>query len=435
MLRALRDAARRGVRVRVLLDDFYTTGLDDLLLGLAAHPNVELRLYNPFTGARRSPFARLVQLPGDFRRLNHRMHSKLFLVDGAFAIAGGRNLADAYFLRSATANFIDLEILAAGALASDLARHFDVYWNSERAVPLEAVASSMLDGDDLRAFFEHATARTNAAEPGRPTDELPPTSTALAPPESPAALLPGVPQPEDGLFDFLIAPAKAHADPPSKVRADGEAPAPDSVAAHLIRQLGQARREVIMVSPYFVPGRFGMERIRELRARGVDLRLVTNSTGSSDEPVVNIGYERYRTEMLRLGVRLFEVSNQSMKREHRLRRAFGSTTGRLHAKMGFIDRRVLLVGSLNLDARSALINAEIGIGVENPALVQALLDFYGIESATGVYELRLKPDGRNIEWVGHGPQGEELVDSDPETDWWLRFKLWLWSLVVPEDLL
>jgi cardiolipin synthase C len=125
MLRARRDAARRGVRVRVLLDDLYTTGLDPLLLGLAAHPNVELRPYNPFTGPRDSQLLRFVQLAGDFRRLNHRMHNKLFLVDGAFAIVGGRNRADNYFVRSATANFIEFEMLVAGALVPDLARHFD----------------------------------------------------------------------------------------------------------------------------------------------------------------------------------------------------------------------------------------------------------------------------------------------------------------------
>jgi cardiolipin synthase C len=134
-------------------------------------------------------------------------------------------------------------------------------------------------------------------------------------------------------------------------------------------------------------------------------------------------------------VRLFEVSNERIKRDRRLRGIFKSTTGRLHAKMGFIDRQVLLVGSLSLDSRSALINTEIRMSVKDPALVQALLHFDGMESALGVYELHLKPGGQSIEWVGRNPQGEESIDSDPETNCWLRFKLWLSSLVVPEDLL
>jgi cardiolipin synthase C len=434
MLRALRDAATRGVRVRVLLDDFYTTGLDELLLGLAAHPNVELRLYNPFTGPRDSQFLRFVQLAGDFRRLNYRMHNKLFLVDGAFAIVGGRNLADDYFMRSATANFVDFEMLVAGALVADLARNFDDYWNSGRAIPLHAVAGSAFDADGLRANFDRATARADAPESG-PAAERPPTSTVLAPRESPAALLPDGSQPEPGLLGFFIAPATAHADPPLKLREHGDAPGQDSVAAQLVRTLAQVQREIILVTPYFVPGQFGMERIRELRARAVDVRIVTNATAASDMPVVGIGYERHRAEMLRLGVRLFEVSDERIKHDGRLRRLFKSSSGRLHAKMGFIDRQVLLVGSLNLDARSALINTEIGIRVEDPALVQALLDFYGMESALGVYELRLKPDGQGIEWVGRNPQGVESIHSDPQIDCWLRLKLWLSSLVVPEDLL
>jgi putative cardiolipin synthase len=152
-------------------------------------------------------------------------------------------------------------------------------------------------------------------------------------------------------------------------------------------------------------------------------------------PVASIGYERHRAEMLRLGVRLFEVSDERIKRDGRLRRLFKSSAGRLHAKLGFIDRQVLLIGSLNLDARSALINTEIGISVDDPSLVQALLDFYGMESALGVYELRLKPDGQGIEWVGRDSQGVESIHSDPEIDCWIRVKLWLSSLVVPEDLL
>lgn len=134
-------------------------------------------------------------------------------------------------------------------------------------------------------------------------------------------------------------------------------------------------------------------------------------------------------------MRLFEVSDDRIKHDRRLRSLFKRSSGRLHAKLGFIDWQVLLVGSLNLDARSALINTELGVSVENPALVRELLDFYGMESALGVYELRLKPDGQSIEWVGRDAQGAASIDRDPQFDCWLRLKLWLSSLVVPEDLL
>lgn len=433
MLRGLRDAAARGVRVRLLLDDFYTAGMDDLLLGLAAHPNVELRLFNPFASTRGWPLGRLLQLAGDFSRLNHRMHNKLFVVDGAFGIAGGRNLADDYFVRSKHGNFIDFDLLLAGAIVPQLAAHFDTYWNSERVWPIHAVARSRLEGEELRAYFDLATAPSIVQEPvGAP---LPRTSSSHADPLSPEALRPPREAPQRGHLGFFIAPAVTHADPPVKRRGDPDAPDRNTVAAQLLDILDHARQEVLMVSPYFVPGRVGMDGIRRLRERGVAVGLVTNATGSSDEPIVSLGYERHRIEMLRLGVRLYEVSSAQLKRDETLRTVLGSSTGRLHAKMGFIDRRLFLAGSLNLDARSALINTEIGVGVESPALVKALLDFYRLESSTGVYELKLQADGHGIRWVGLRDGREVSEDTEPEYDTWLRFKLWLWSLVVSEELL
>ena len=199
--------------------------------------------------------------------------------------------------------------------------------------------------------------------------------------------------------------------------------------------IDNAQSEVLMVSPYFVPGKVGMDGIQRLRQRGVSVGLVTNATGSSDEPVVSLGYARHRIEMLRLGVRLYEVSSTQLKRDATLRTILGSSTGRLHAKMGFIDRRTFLAGSLNLDARSALINTELGVRVDSPEMVKALLDFYRIESATGVYQLKLQEDGRGIRWVGLRDGREVSEDTEPEYDTWLRFKLWLWSLVISEELL
>jgi putative cardiolipin synthase len=214
-------------------------------------------------------------------------------------------------------------------------------------------------------------------------------------------------------------------------------PGVDSVAGRLLRLLdAEAKSEVILVSPYFVPGQVGMAHLRRLRERGVAMRIVTNATGVSDEPLVGVGYERHRIEMLRLGVRLFEVTSGRLKRDAGLRSVLGSSTGRLHAKLGFVDRQILLAGSLNLDARSALINTEIGVLVRSPELVQQRLAFYRADALTGVYEVRLKPDGQSLEWVGIDPEGdEERLDAEPESNWLLRLKLYLMSLVVPEDQL
>jgi len=411
LLRELRNAAARGVRVRLLLDDLYADGMDDLLLGLAAHPGVEVRVFNPFAYGRGSSLPRFWHLITDLRRLNHRMHNKLFTADGVVAVAGGRNLADEYFMQSKDANFIDFDLQMTGTVVQQLTRIFDEYWNSERAYPLHTVAANELGAAERRELFERMTERHRTPPP------------KLGP--EPPARDPG----------FYIAPAGAVADKPSKAFLATYGPAPDTVMSGFVRLLGEARSEVIVVSPYFIPGKFGIDHMRKMRDAGISLRVVTNAFGASDEPLVNIGYERYRLEMLRMGVQVFEVTSARLKRDTQLRSALGSSAGRLHAKIGFIDRKTFLVGSMNLDARSAFTNTELGIVVRSPELVQTLLEVYKIDSGVGVYEVRLKSDGRSIEWVGYDPERDERLEADPESNWLHRLRLFLLGLLVPEDLL
>ncbi len=411
LLRELRNAAARGVRVRLLLDDLYASGMDDLLLGLAAHPNVEVRMFNPFAYGRAGWWPRYWHLLTDLRRLNHRMHNKLFIADGLVAIAGGRNLADEYFMQSKDANFIDFDLQMTGAIVAELAGAFDDYWNSERVYPLTALASNGLAAAERRELFDRLTGHSIAPVQRRGPE--------------PAGRDPG----------YFIAPAGAKADKPGKAGVVTHAPHPDTVMGEFVRLLREAEQEVIVVSPYFIPGKFGMERMKAMREAGVSIRVVTNAFGASDEPLVNVGYERYRADMLRMGVQVFEVTSARLKRDTHLRNALGSSAGRLHAKMGFIDRKTFLVGSMNLDARSAHTNTEMGIVVRSPELVRTLLEMYKVDSGVGVYEVRLRPDGRNVEWVGYDPERDELLEADPESSWLHRLKLFLLGLVVPEDLL
>jgi len=411
VLRELRNAAARGVRVRLLLDDLYAEGMDDLLLGLAAQPGVEVRLFNPFAYGRDSSLARLWHLMTDLGRLNHRMHNKLFIADGLVAVAGGRNLADEYFMQGRDANFIDFDLQMTGAVVESLNRIFNDYWSSERVYPLHAVADNGLGADERRELFERMTARYQA----------PP----LKPGPQPPARDPG----------FFIAPAGVVADKPTKDLAAGYGPAPDTVMSGFVRVLSEARSEVFVVSPYFIPGKFGLDTMRKMRDAGIEVRVVTNAFGASDEPLVSIGYERYRLQMLRMGVRVFEVTSARLKRDTLLRNALGSTAGRLHAKMAFVDRKTFLVGSMNLDARSAFTNTEMGIVVRSPELAQTLFAMYQVDAAVGVYEVRLKGDGQGVEWVGADLEREERLDADPESSWLHRLRLFLLGLLVPEDLL
>ncbi|MBI3369162.1 MAG: phospholipase D family protein, partial [Burkholderiales bacterium] len=288
LIRALRDAAARGVRVRLLIDDLYTGGSDDLFLAMAAHPNVQVRVFNPFCCARESgQTTRFIASTGDWSRVNHRMHNKLFIADGTAGVIGGRNVANEYYLRGESDNFIDLDAFVVGKVIEPLAALFDRYWNSDVVYPYEVVAKSSMSKPDLRAYFERTTGpeRTPAPAPLPPNDILGygPISDDL----------------DDGRLGLIWGEAYAFADHPDKPfegEAGGELQE-TSVTYNVIEAMKLAKTEVVASSPYFVPGTRGMELLRFLRGRNVHMSVMTNGLGATDEPVVHLGYSRYREEM------------------------------------------------------------------------------------------------------------------------------------------
>ena len=425
VLRELRDAAQRGVRVRLLVDDFYTAGMDGLLLGLAAHDRVEVRLFNPFAAARGSSVGRWMQLAGDFRRLNHRMHNKLFIADGAMAIVGGRNLADGYFWRDAGANFIDFDALAVGAVLPDLAAVFDRYWNSAQVRDIASLAASDEPAPVLRAGFESATLNIE------PPFLAPPTWRGR-PAQRFDALL------ADGLADLIGAEATVFADSPAKLD-----PALGGLAGttygFALQSFRESREELMLFSPYFIPGESGLAGLREARKFGIAVRVITNSLGATDEPQASLAYERYRVPLLQMGVELYEISSMQLQRDVATRRAFGASRAQLHAKLALIDRRAVLLGSMNLDQRSATTNTELVLLIRSPELAREILTWFNSKERADVRgsdQVRLKPDGRSLQWVALLGEGRsETLDQDPEFNFWERLRLWLISLFVPEWLL
>lgn len=420
ILRELRDAARRGVRVRLLLDDFYTKPIDPLLLALSVEPHLEVRLFNPFANGREFSATRWVDFFTDFRRLNHRMHNKLFIADGAIAIAGGRNLADEYFLRSEGANFIDFELLMAGPVVPQSAVLFDRYWNSDVVYPLMRVAHTPDTPEQLREDFEIATSPRFAPLPDPPDD-----TDVLGDPPLGRQL-------DNGQMEWIRAEAAASADSPDK--ALGGNPAEASVAQRFHEMFAMARKQVQIISPYFIPGDDGMARIRAVRARKVQVTVVTNSLADSDEPLVNINYNRYRVELLKMGVNLYEVSTTQLRRDNRLRELFKKARGRLHAKLALIDGEWVLLGSLNLDPRSERLNTEFGVRVRSFELAQVLRYAYQLDDVAGVYEVVLTPEG-HIRWVGTGDVDNEVLDEEPDSSLLTRLQLLLFSWFVPTDQL
>ncbi|MBI5259054.1 MAG: phospholipase D family protein [Burkholderiales bacterium] len=425
LLRALRDAADRGVRVRLLVDDFYTGGHDDLFLAFAAHKNVEVRVFNPFCCARGSGQAtRFLASLGDWGRVNHRMHNKLFVADGIAAVIGGRNVANEYYLRGEADNFIDLDALVVGKLVEPLAALFDRYWNSEPVFPYHSVARSTMDKPALLAYFERQTGPEHTPAPA----ELPPNDILGYGPIADDLA--------DGRLGLIWGEGYAFADHPDKPfegSVGGEL-LETSVTYNVLEAMKLAKTEVVASSPYFVPGPKGIELLRSLRGRGVRVSVMTNSLGATDEPLVHLGYSRYREEMLRMGVELYELSSQRVKNNKRLFH-FGSSLGRLHAKLVVIDRRLSFIGSMNLDPRSATINTELGAVIDSPQLARELQRVIDLDRLQSAYRVRLRADGHGLEWLSIDDDREVVLDTEPDASLWLRIRTWLLSPLVPEELL
>jgi putative cardiolipin synthase len=425
LLRALRDAAERGVRVRVLIDDLYTGGKDPLWLAFAAHKNVQVRLFNPFARARdHGQGARFVASADEWGRVNHRMHNKLFIADGAMAVIGGRNVANEYYLRSMSENFVDVDAFTAGWIVPPLQNLFDRYWNSDPVYPLEAVAKTDQTPAQLRAQFEEWTGPVRTPPPA----ELPPNDILGYGPIADDLDL--------GRLGLIWGEAYVFADHPDKPF-DGEAGgeiAETSVTYNVFEAIRGAKEEVVASSPYFVPGPVSMEMLHELRERGVKVTVMTNSLASTDEPVVHIGYAAHREELLRMGIDLYELSSSRLK-DNKRPFLFGKSLGRLHAKLVVIDRKRLFIGSMNLDPRSATINTELGAMIDSPPLARELLRIIDIDRLQSAYRVRLNPQGGGLQWLSNDGEKEIILTQEPDSTPWLRIKAWLLTPFVPVEQL
>jgi putative cardiolipin synthase len=406
---AVWQAAERGVRVRMLLDDANTGGLDATIAALDAHPNIEVRLFNPF--ANRG--FKLADFAIDFARVNRRMHNKSFTADNQAAIVGGRNVGDEYYGASAQVEFADLDVLAIGPVVREVSREFDLYWNSKSAYPAASVlppaepdgASRLREGwekvhqDPAAVVYRDAVGRTPLVR----------------------QLLAG---------DLPVEWTKARVvhDDPSKVLVPPEQ-TDLHMLPHLEQALGKPMRELDLVSPYFIPGKLGTEGLRALAGRGVKVRVLTNSLAATDVAPVHAGYSKYREDLLGSGVRLYElkpsVEGQRAK-DHAEREGIGSVeSAGLHAKTFAVDRSRIFVGSFNLDPRSARINTEMGIVMDSPSLASRLSERFDSGFPGMAYEVRLATDRSGLEWVDRSGQSATRTTSEPGAGWlrrqWIRF--------------
>ncbi|MBX3591605.1 MAG: phospholipase D family protein [Burkholderiaceae bacterium] len=439
LLRHVHAAAQRGVRVRVLLDDLNTAGADDALLCLTRHPQIEIRLYNPFPAGRGSTLTRVLASIRDVRRINQRMHNKMFVADNAIAVTGGRNLGDAYFVQSLASNFVDLDVIAAGPVVRDLSASFDRFWNSDLAYPLRTLvtkdpdcagplAASPPSPNGQRAAAAAQAVSTPEAPSGLPPADSPPARASVEIPDSTFAQELGA-----GRLPLAWVPAAVLADAPSKIASEGDPNRSDTIADDIVTLTRAARREVVLISPYFVPGKRGVALARELHARGVQLRVLTNSLAATDAPIVHIGYARYRGDLLSAGAELYELRSRLGAPRSRLG-SFGSSLASLHAKALVIDRRLLLIGSMNMDPRSARLNTEIALVMRSPALAAQVVQLFDDVAASSSYRVEALADGR-LRWVGQAPGAPTVEGSEPDAGVGLQFLLRLLSPFAPDELL
>ncbi len=425
LLERLVAAAERGVRVRILLDDF-ELAFEDLSLArlVDQHPRIEIRVFNPLPD--RARWTRPLQVAFQLDRLGMRMHNKVFAVDGQLAILGGRNIGNHYFEGPAESNFRDLDVLAAGPIVREVSLKFDDYWNSPLAVPVSA-------------FVAPADAPSTAQSRA----DLHRLATAERGPQAEYAdrrdfyigrLLKGDPEMIWAKGSAVVEPPVRESDPARPARELSE------VTKTLGRERDGVQNELVMVMAYYVPGPRTVENLRELTRRGARVRLLTNSLASTDVVAVHVGYSRYRSGLLAAGVELYEYRRDAQRpaREGHLMRD-GDSGSALHAKIIVYDRRLIWIGSANSDPRSRRLNTEGGFLIESPVLAERLLARIEDDlSPQHSWRLSLEngQDGKQIAWSGMRDGELVRLYEEPDAGLGRQFRAWFYSLLPGlEDLL
>ncbi|WP_312905215.1 phospholipase D family protein [Stutzerimonas nitrititolerans] len=423
LVNELLEAADRGVRVRVLLDDLTSEGSDYRIATLAAHPNVLIRVFNPLHLGRSNILTRSLGRLLNLSQQHRRMHNKLILADGSLAIVGGRNLGDEYFDADQALNFTDIDLLGAGPVAAQLAISFDQYWNHSLSVPIQQFLRRPPSVDEL-------------AEARRQLDDYLETERARGDPRYRKLL---VEQRQTTLDQWLReltwAPSEALWDHPDKISAEGMPDPSLLLTSQLQPTLDNVRQELTLVSAYFVPTDEGVDYFARLAQANVDIQVLTNSLEATDVPAVHGGYAPYRHELLRLGVRLFELRRQP-DQEARFSLS-GDSESSLHSKAAIFDRQSVFLGSLNFDPRSVLWNTEVGILVHSPELASEAhqLTLEGAAPAIS-YEVRLiETDGRErLIWIAED-HGRRVVLHKEPGGLWRRLNAWLADVIGLERML
>ncbi|MGR5192385.1 phospholipase D family protein [Vibrio rotiferianus] len=400
----LYEAAQRGVRVRLLLDDMQKRN-DAGMAELNAHPNIEIRLFNPH----HYRDARVFALASDFGRLNRRMHNKSLISDSVSAIVGGRNIGNEYFSFESNVEFGDFDVMLFGEVVTQTADQFDLYWNSLYAVPMEWIVpnSNKVVDDEIQVQVKKLGLEAKFSA-GRYNFKKLDLYEKL----------------QQGQLKLYWGQGDVWFDLPDKI---------ETQESQLVANLGELLESVedsfVLISPYFVPTESGTKALIKAAKRGIDITIVTNSLASNDVFAVHGWYAKYREDLVKAGIKLWEVkASAKIKSKWSLT---GSSRASLHAKAMMIDGKTLFVGSMNWDPRSAELNTEMAVVIEQPEYVQKSLALLPEQLKESAYQIVIK-DG-DIAWLDK-ETGEEF-NSEPEASVWRKMGAWFSGILPIEDQL
>ncbi len=381
-------AANRGVHVRLIVDDLLTFGEEQLMYELEMHPNIELRLFNPWT--QRDIVSRVGEAVIEMERLNIRMHDKLMIADSQAAIVGGRNIGDHYYGLSDAYNFHDLDLLGFGPIAKQANEMFDQFWNSEWVT---SAGNLDVEHDETRSKRLWQEIR----EKNRSSEKL----KAI-----------GV-EPKDWKNELAIVSKQLHI---GRSEIIFDTPSDDKIAQNLAAEIYQimdmAQKELLITNAYIIPNQPAIDFIRELVDRGVRVRILTNSLASHDVPAVNSYYEGWRDDILMAGAQLYEMRPDAAIKKFVDAPNIDSEYIGLHTKALVIDRKKVFIGSMNFDPRSFKINTEAGALVESPGLAEELAQVMVRDmSPENAWQVRLDAENQ-VYWVS----GDEVLRRQPTRD-------------------
>lgn len=404
-------AADRGVQVRLLVDDVFSPGVDEAFTILAAHPNIEIRIFNPLSRS-----FRYLSYLADFKRANRRMHNKSFTVDNSMSIVGGRNIGEEYFELNPAVKFDDYEVLVMGEVVGQISDGFDVFWNSELAVPIEAFANRA-DVSRLDDWREQIREVQQEQQTGL-------YATALN-----SSLLRDL---RSGKIKPAVAETTLYTDTPDKLSTDVGNIDHAILVQEMVRRMRAAEKEIVIVTPYYIPQQAGAELIEEILAKGVRVVVVTNSLASTNHVAVHSGYARYRKRLLRAGAEFYEIRADAIGEENDWGKQPEQIT--LHSKATTIDRDTVFIGSLNFDPRSIFINSEMGLFIDSEEIGSRFTEELGRGLAPVTWKVELDENDK-LRWTFDDGNERLVVHKEPGASWWRRFQVGFYRLLPIESQL